>query len=30
MTREDAVKFLQALYREMKDFMDDGKFNDSY
>jgi len=29
MTREDAFQFVQTIYREARDFMDDGSFNDS-
>lgn len=29
VTREDAIAFLQATYKELKDCMDDGHLNDS-
>lgn len=29
MTRKEAVDFVQTIYGEIKDFMDDGSFNDS-
>ena len=28
-TREDAIQFVQTIYREFRDYMEDGNFNDS-
>lgn len=30
VTKEDAIQFVQKIYWEIKDYMDDGAFNDSY